>query len=1484
MQFYDAYFRKFGIRKPGQLLSPVMVKTTLLELPQMSIYHYLGSTNGLNKAPDTNEYLFRFVTKPIAMEHVIENGANLGSPLRHKLAVTALIRTYHTRHRRYRLVKDLIPYENAGTTIVVENYGFIPLSYKYSRNILANYYAWYNQQAAFWERAAELSKTSLRNQFVKIGLPTSLPSITDLKMAAAKMNAQSIHHINEPEGFFILELWKWLGDQRAESLIAKIPEDKLSRINIIIEESGRWILLNLGILNQWRAATKAEREKDPEAQAKGMDYHQLERRILRMLMTLSQFRSVDGKTMEVGGEVKKDTGGSAAASGDEATLTKIGGTLPKVDPETGQVRLGTETAPVASHSDDIINEDKDDDRSLETHKLTPEQERHMDADLAELERIAKAVVARREEEQALFAEDTAEGDPIPGQGLVVGLTKPVKPTPTPVTMKELHPIDPVQVEYQPIEVDHSRGIVKILDRQAESGFLSAAEYRRYHELSKKHETIPAPDGKSMLKDFVVVDPATIKIEAPHAIPDKPTIIDKTMLTSSLHTFDAKYIEGVLQKDVAAMVLNIQNAGYCVTDYEVEHVETRTGAYDAYTCRVVPIEGSASTLRWKLPSVQADGVYIANGVRYRMRKQKGDLPIRKIAPDRVAFTSYYGKVFLSRSEKKVNDYGNWLRNNVMAAGLDDANHIVTQLHPATVFDNDFVAPRLYTIFAQGFRSFAITPTHLPDEVKFRTLILNFDHTKREALFGQDEIRRLEKGGSIVVGLTDKNDLVVMSREGLFHAVQGEKLIDLPSIEFMLNLDGTKAPDEFAELKVLGTTIPLGIILGYEMGLSKLMQFLSVTPRRVPAGKRVGLEAHEYSIVFSDETLVFQKKDRLAAIILAGFQEYHRGIRQYSVYEFDKRGVYLNVLETQGVGGRYLREVDLLDQLWVDPITRELLVEMKEPTEFRALLMRGAEMLLFDQHPRELDASYQRIKGYERFAGAVYSELVKAIRVHNGKPGKSKQPLDLNPFEVWKNISEDPSKAQVKDINPIENLKQQEAVTYSGVGGRNSRSMTKNTRGYDENAMGVDSESTVDSSDVGVNIYTSADPLFVSLRGVSKRYEIGKTGPTSLLSTSALVSVGSDRDDPKRVNFIAIQQGHGVACAGYHANPIRTGYEQVIAHRTGDLFATTAKKPGKVISLDEHGLVVQYDDHTKQGIELGRRFGAAEGATIPHEVRSEMKLGQKFKVGDVLAYNEGFFEKDILDPSQVIWKPGVTVRVALMESPLTLEDSSAISRKTADLLRSKTTKIREIIVDFKQTVRELVKVGQAVESEDILCVIEDETTARNELFDKESLDTLRILSAQSPKAKVKGIVERIEVYYHGEKEDMSDGLRQVASASDRNFIARDKAVWRTAMTGQVDDSYRVDGDPLTVDTMAIKIFITADVPAGVGDKGVFANQMKTVFGNVIESDIKTESGLEVGAIFGAKSIQARIVHSPDLIGTTTVMMRLLGERMVKAYRGK
>src|SRR5690606_12478150 len=105
-------------------------------------------------------------------------------------------------------------------------------------------------------------------------------------------------------------------------------------------------------------------------------------------------------------------------------------------------------------------------------------------------------------------------------------------------------------------------------------------------------------------------------------------------------------------------------------------------------------------------------------------------------------------------------------------------------------------------------------------------------------------------------------------------------------------------------------------------------------------------------------VFNKDDAFASMILAGFNSYHRTIREYNVHEFNARGVYLNVLESLGISHRYLREIDRLYQLFIDPITRDLLIEMKEPITFRGLLLRSCELLQYDQHPDELDSAYMR----------------------------------------------------------------------------------------------------------------------------------------------------------------------------------------------------------------------------------------------------------------------------------------------------------------------------------------------------------------------------------------------------------------------------------------------------------------------------------------------------------------------------------------------
>lgn len=347
------------------------------------------------------------------------------------------------------------------------------------------------------------------------------------------------------------------------------------------------------------------------------------------------------------------------------------------------------------------------------------------------------------------------------------------------------------------------------------------------------------------------------------------------------------------------------------------------------------------------------------------------------------------------------------------------------------------------------------------------------------------------------------------------------------------------------------------------------------------------------------------------------------------------------------------------------------------------------------------------------------------------------------------------------------------------------------------------------------------------------------------------------------------------------PVRTGYEQVIAHRTGDMYAASAPQDGVVLSVAPTGIIVQFQDGTKQGYEVGRRFGNAAGLTIPHEIAANVKVGQAFKRGHVLIYNTGFFEPDNLNPNNVVYKAGMLIRTVLMEIPETLEDSSVISPRVAERMVTKLSKYSDIVVNFDQAVNKLVKVNQAVSSEDILCIIEDAVTSRADLFDAESLDTLKNLSNLAPQAKTRGVIERIEVYYHGDKEDMSPSLLAIANAGDKELAERFKSVGRRVMTGSVDEAFRVEGEPLQLDQMCIRIYITSEMSMGEGDKGVYANQGKSVVGKKMSGSYRTESGQELDSVFGAISFENRIVHSPYIIGMSNVLLELHGQEAVDAY---
>jgi hypothetical protein len=1436
---FNTFYRNFVLRNIAQFTQPPLPMVTRFELPSMAMVHYV-SASPTNPWPAEDMLFYRNNEKPLRITHHSTLVELKGNPRLQPGDVNTLIRQFRTAHPRFRPSIDIESMKREPRTIITHNYGLLQTRYKYQRNLFTFHNRWYNIFATLFQTIGANTKTGY-HQYIELTLPKQLPSLSILNNSLNGWNARNMGLFNSFDLILLHHLWAWLGERRDEvSLIHKYIPD-MTGVKLILREGERFSVIDMALLEQWRKPDEITRKAYEEARRQNptieplkkgnLSPSQLQKMFLRLLMSVMEVRTKD--LPESLGDEK------------EASNTQVVDDVSNIvdgDTEGAQalVKSATQDGEVSEASAYAGYDEETDQANLFAE---------IDKDLEALE-----VTGLGEGDAPLPTDEHDDDDPHDGDA---------------IPQIDANAAAPVVREPTFFPTDTTQAFKTLLARAADSGAVTAAEYRRLEEASDRFNQLPGPfDSVEPMGEFVKVKPELLEFKDQPSIPDQATIVDKSMLKSTLLTWNERYARDVMQRDIAGAIGQLQAAGVMVQGYDVQEVEDVTGSHYEYKISVKPIEGAASTLSMKIPKVDSEGNFKINGVNYRMRMQRGDMPIRKIAPDQVALTSYYGKVFAERSQRRVNDWGKWVRNAIMARGLSNSDTTVTNLVPGNAFDKEAKVPRTFSAIAMGFRSFTLM-------VEGKPFSCNLDMTAVETM-GNPEMAVLgrydEAGMALLVGF-DEN-LYLQDANGLREA---------PALETLLGLDARKAPVEFAELKVFGKMIPVGVVLGYLLGFDALLTLINPPSMRVvPVGKRTALVDDEWAFSFDDKTYVFSRRDRLATMVFGGWREFSETTTRFPAEEFNKKDVYFNLFEEKKLGVRYLRELDLLEQMFIDPITRDLLLQMGEPTVFTKLLVRSSEMLCDDKHPDSQDTRYMRIKGYERFAGAVYSELVRSVRIHGGRPGKHRYGLELNPYAVWIGIQQDPAKDQVSEINPIQNLKENEAVTYSGTGGRGSRSMVKSTRIYHKNDMGVISESTVDSSDVAINVFTSANPQFNSLRGTANEFDYASQGPTALLSTSALVSPGSTKDDPKRVNFIGIQNRHVVACEGYRQAMVRTGYEQVIPHRVGDMFAVTAKKPGKVISLTKDGIIVEFADGERKGVVLGRRYGNAAGLTIPHTITSDMVAGQTFEVGEPIAYNTGFFERDMLNPKQIIWKSSTLAKVALMESPDTLEDSAAIANRLTRKLITEHIKIKDIVVNFDQLVHRMVKEGEAVDPESMLCIIEDALSARNNFLDEDTLDTLRVLGAQTPQAKVKGRVERIEVYYNGDLEDMSESLRALAMASDKRIAARNTAIGRKAYTGSVSDEFRIGTDPLLMDTACIRVYMSAKVSAGVGDKGVFGNQMKTVFGRVFNDNVRTESGTAIDAIFGAKSVADRIVTSPYLIGTTTTLLIVGAKRVVSAYR--
>ena len=650
--------------------------------------------------------------------------------------------------------------------------------------------------------------------------------------------------------------------------------------------------------------------------------------------------------------------------------------------------------------------------------------------------------------------------------------------------------------------------------------------------------------------------------------------------------------------------------------------------------------------------------------------------------------------------------------------------------------------------------------------------------------------------------------------------------------------------------------------------------------------------DIAIKLADATIWFDRYPLKHSLVAAGLDEYD--LRNFSLADMETKDAYYDLLTTSGMSINYLRGIDSFFDLFIDPITHNVLVSMQMPTTVIGLLYKSAEMLATLEHRNPSSRFNHRIRGYEQFNAILYNEMARQFAKYQAQRNKGNT-FSINPDAVYLRIIQNASMVPSDAVNPIQDIKDKASMTYSGVGGRTAESFVIEDRKFSKDDIGVISEATVDNGKVGIVAQLSYNPALGNTLGVLNPNEVSELDPADCLSVTSLVFPFAMNDDTKRTNFINIQCTHMMPTKQVDQSRVRTGYERLLGHQVSRDYVGVASQDGIVTVVDEEaGMVeVKYKDGNRDVFRIGHTYNEFENFEVDEHLIPVVKLGQKVKKNDIICYNRGFFNYDPIT-GQTDFSIGIRANVALMETDQTLEDSVAISKRLSDAMTLYPIQTKYITLNRKSLVMDAKSVGEHVKVNDFLMVFdEDPIDGQEEAMSNVDATTVAMLgelSRRTPRAGYEGKIINIDAYTGCKVSEMSPSVaklfkKAIATKQARANIAKG-SVRDTEFVPStiIPEGSKYKGVTFDKDTVVFVYRIQEALPQDKGDKMVVANQLKCTVAGVFTKPTMTAGGEEIDVIFSPCGICRRVCMSPFITGVLSKTMEKVQDEFLAIARGK
>lgn len=305
-----------------------------------------------------------------------------------------------------------------------------------------------------------------------------------------------------------------------------------------------------------------------------------------------------------------------------------------------------------------------------------------------------------------------------------------------------------------------------------------------------------------------------------------------------------------------------------------------------------------------------------------------------------------------------------------------------------------------------------------------------------------------------------------------------------------------------------------------------------------------------------------------------------------------------------------------------------------------------------------------------------------------------------------------------------------------------------------------------ANVGVVRALTLEPQIKSTYGyIDTSKNLDELNSANLFTVTELLNpMGASHDDPDRTAMSFKQTKYMVPVQD--ADPVLIGnkVESVVPYLMSDEFVVDAKEDGKVIDISDGFCIVEYKSGKRQAIDISNRVqkNSAAGFWIDNTLKCDLKVGDKFKEGTILAYNTKHFTKNREDIGASM-NLGALCKVAITSQWDVFEDSAPISKRLSEKLTTEMVDEKAVTFSPYTYIDKIVNVGDKVKAGDPLVVFSDAMTEELQRVLKSMREENRESVLQSAKttisSKYTGEIVDIKVYTTSEVKDLDPSLQKI-----------------------------------------------------------------------------------------------------------------------------